>query len=194
MAFKINNIRVNPQGDLPRVDQTAFIDPSAQIIGNVHIGPNVYVGPNAVVRADEPDNKGKVLPVVIEEGCNIQDGVVIHALKGTSVRIGVRTSISHGCIIHGPCVVGADCFLGFRVVIFDSVLGEFVGVGVGAIVLNSQIPSHVLIPAGLVVAGHDQINHQRIVRPDELKFQKEVFETNQVLKAGYLNLLKQGTL
>jgi len=185
MNLKISNIRFNPQGDLPEIASTAFIDPSAQIIGNIHIGPDVYVGPNAVIRADEPDDAGRVSPVVIEEKCNIQDGVIIHALKGTSVRIGARTSISHGCIIHGPCVISPDCFLGFRAVIFNSTLEEFVWVGVGAIILESQIPSHVLIPAGLIVSSHDQINHQRIVREEELKFQKEVFETNQWLTKNY---------
>ena len=60
-------------GDRPIVDSTAYVDPSAQVIGNVHIGSEVYIGPNAVIRADEPDDNGDVKPVVIGSGCNIID-------------------------------------------------------------------------------------------------------------------------
>jgi carbonic anhydrase/acetyltransferase-like protein (isoleucine patch superfamily) len=47
------SLRPNRNGDWPRVDSTAYIDPAAQIIGNVHVGAEVFVGPNAVVGADE---------------------------------------------------------------------------------------------------------------------------------------------
>ncbi len=107
------SLRLNPEGDWPQVDPSAYIDPTAQLMGNVHIGPRVYVGPNAVIRADETDSKGMVLPIVIAPKCNIQDGVVIHAIGGTNVTIGLKTSLAHGCIIHGPCNLGQRCFMGF---------------------------------------------------------------------------------
>ena len=59
-----HGVRPNPSGDWPEIDLTAFVDPTALIIGNVCIGPNVYVGPQTVIRADEIDVKGKVYPVV----------------------------------------------------------------------------------------------------------------------------------
>ena len=65
-------IRPNPVGDWPKVDPTAFVDPSAQLMGNVVIGPKVYVGPMTVIRADEVDAHGKVHPVIIQEGTCIQ--------------------------------------------------------------------------------------------------------------------------
>lgn len=46
--------RWNPQGDYPQVDKSAYIDPTAVIVGKVNIGKNVFVGPTAVIRADEP--------------------------------------------------------------------------------------------------------------------------------------------
>ena len=82
-----HGVRPNPNGDRPEIDPTAFVDPSAQIIGNVRIGPNVYIGPQAVIRADEADTEGKVHPIVIKVESNIQDGVIIHARGGTSVKI-----------------------------------------------------------------------------------------------------------
>ena len=100
------SFRSNPNGNRPQVDSTAYIDPTAQIIGNVHIGTRVYIGPNAVVRADETDDKGQVQSIEIGDECNIQDGVIVHALGGTHVTIGRQTSLAHGCIIHGPCTLG----------------------------------------------------------------------------------------
>ncbi|MHC4192834.1 MAG: gamma carbonic anhydrase family protein, partial [Planctomycetota bacterium] len=80
----------NPNGDWPQVDPTAYIDPTARIVGKVHIGPEVFIGPNAVVRADETDDKGQVQPIEIQAQCNVQDGVIIHALGGTQVTVGRR--------------------------------------------------------------------------------------------------------
>jgi carbonic anhydrase/acetyltransferase-like protein (isoleucine patch superfamily) len=54
-----NSIRPNPHGDWPQIDSNAYINLTAQIIGNVRIGPHVYIGPNAVIRADETDDKGE---------------------------------------------------------------------------------------------------------------------------------------
>ena len=105
-------IRPNPQGDYPKIDKTAYIDPSAVIIGKVTIGRNVFVAPGAVIRADEPESF-----IRIGDNCNIQDRVVAHALANTSVIIGRNTSLSHGCIVHGPCVIGKGCFIGFGSVI-----------------------------------------------------------------------------
>ena len=99
-------VRPNPRGDWPQVDPTAYVDRTAQIIGLVQIGPRVFIGPNVVIRADEVDNNGEVKPIVVEAECNVQDGVIIHALAGAPVRIGSRTSLTHGSIVHGPCILG----------------------------------------------------------------------------------------
>jgi carbonic anhydrase/acetyltransferase-like protein (isoleucine patch superfamily) len=187
-----NGVRPNPRGDWPEVDPTAFVDPSAQIIGNVRIGPGVYVGPNAVVRADEIDTEGKVHPVVVQAECNIQDAVVIHAQGGSAVRIGARTSIAHGCIVHGPCVIGTDYFLGFRAVVFGATIEEAVWVGVGAIILEVSISSHTMVPAGSLVYSHDHVSHLRTTSAGEQQFQQNVLAANRILREGYWNLLKRG--
>jgi len=191
MVTSHRGIRPNPSGDLPEIDPTAFVDPSAQIIGNVRIGPGVYVGPNAVIRSDEADTGGKVHPVVVEADCSIQDGVIIHALRGSSVRIGPRAIISHGCIIHGPCVIGADSFIGFRAVVFGSTLEEEVWVGIGAIILESNLLSHTMVPAGSLTQSHDQSNDFRLTKPEEQQFQRDVLATNRLLREGYWNLFKE---
>ncbi len=111
-------LRKNPTGHYPDVSAKAFIDPTAIICGRVIIEENVFVGPYAVIRADEVDENGEILPIIIKRDSNIQDGVVIHSKAGAAVTIGERTSIAHRSIIHGPCSVGNDVFIGFNSVIF----------------------------------------------------------------------------
>ena len=123
-----------PGGHCPQVDPTAYIDHSAQLIGNVHIGPEVFIGPNAVIRADEADTEGRVHPIKICARCNVQDGVIIHALAGTEVTIDTCSSLAHGCVIHGPCTIGVGCFIGFRAVIYKASLAESVFVSASAVV------------------------------------------------------------
>ncbi len=186
-------IRPNPTGDLPEVDPTAFVDPAAQVIGKVKIGPRVYVGPGAVIRADEPDKKGKVSPIILHDDCSIQDGVIIHALEGSIVEIGKRAFISHGCIVHGPCTIGDDCFLGFRVLIFSSVLEQEVWVGTGATILEATIDSHTRVPAGFLVHSHDQADHMRAISQHHEQFRKDSVATSMALREAYLKLFaKEG--
>ena len=118
------NVRPNPTGDWPQIDPTAYVDPTATVIGLVRIGPRVFVGPNVVIRADEVDKHGEVKPIVIEAQSNVQDAVIIHALAGTEVTIGRRTSLAHGAIIHGPCTVAERSFVGFGAVVFMAKVGS----------------------------------------------------------------------
>ena len=105
-------LRKNPNGDYPQVSPEAYIDPTAIICGKVIIEEGVFVGPYAVIRADEVDETGSMQPIIIKSQSNIQDGVVIHSKSGAKVEIGQRTSIAHRSIIHGPCQVGDDVFIG----------------------------------------------------------------------------------
>ena len=102
-------IRKNPSGDLPKIAESAYVDRTAIICGKVVIGENVFVGPYAVIRADEIDSEGGMLPITIGANSNIQDGVVIHSKSGAAVTIGENTSIAHRSIVHGPCRIGDRC-------------------------------------------------------------------------------------
>ena len=193
MAISHNGVRPNPTGDWPKIDPTAFVDPSAQIIGHVRIGPNVYVGPQAVIRADETDAEGKVHPVMIETETNIQDGVLIHTRGGTSVTIGPRSSIAHGVIIHGPCVTGKECFVALRVVLYSATLEEGVWVGIGSIIMRTTVPSHTMIPAGSVVRCENDVRHFRLTSVNEEKYHRDVFEVAGTLRQDYLDLYSNST-
>jgi len=114
----------NPAGQYPAIDKSAYVDKSARIIGNVKIGKNVFIGPLAVVRADEPGSS-----IEIGDDCNIQDHVVIHAFSLSKVVVGNNSSLSHGSIVHGPCIIGRGCFIGFGCVVTDAVLGDNIATG-----------------------------------------------------------------
>jgi len=188
MASAFQNLRSNTVGDRPVIHPSTFIDPSAQIIGNVRIGPDVFVGPNAVIRADEPGSNGKVQPVVIEAESNVQDGVIIHSMGGTSVRIGQKTSIAHGAVIHGPCVVEKECFIAIRTVLYSVTLEDAVWVGIGSIIMRATIPSHTMIPAGSVIRSKDDVRNYRIINTKEQKYKKSVLEACAKVRQGYLTL------
>lgn len=185
-------IHPNPSGDLPQVDPLAYVDPTAQIIGKVRIGPRVFVGPNAVIRADEPDKSGCVAPIEIGFECNVQDGVIVHALAGAWVTIRPQTSLSHGCVVHGPCVVGNRCFVGFRAVVFDAELAEGVFVGPGAVVCHVQLPAHALVPAGTAIQSPEHAAKLASTGSVERAFMEEVVAMNVRLAEGYAQRRRDG--
>lgn len=185
-------MRPNFIGDWPKIDPAAFVDPSAQIMGNVHIGPDVYVGPLTVIRADEPDPAGKVHPVIIEAGSYVQDGVIIHAREGTEVRIGSGTNLAHGVIIHGPCLIAEGCFLALRATVYSSTLEEAVWVGIGSIIMRTTVPSHTMIPAGSVVRSNEDVRNYRLTNVKEIEYQKSVFKASAALRDGYKKFFGAG--
>ena len=179
-------IRVNPFGDGPVVDGTAYVDASAVVIGNVVIGAGVYVGPYAVIRADECDEEGRVHSIEIGAGCSVQDGVIIHALGGTRVVIGERTSLAHGCVVHGPCTVGAKCFVGFRAVVYDAALGDGAFVSAGAVVQGVELAADAFVPVGAAVAcSEDAERVVSTVSARDREFVKNVIKANAALAEGY---------
>lgn len=139
-------IRRNPKGEYPKIDKTAYIDPTAMIIGKVSIGKNVFVAPGAIIRADEPGSS-----VSIGDNSNIQDRVIIHALENSSVIIGKNTSLSHGCIVHGPCKIGKNCFVGFGSVVSRVLIKDNVFIKSLAVIEGVKILAKKLITSGAII-------------------------------------------
>jgi carbonic anhydrase/acetyltransferase-like protein (isoleucine patch superfamily) len=178
----------NSAGHIPRVDDKAFVHESTQVIGNVRIGRDIFVGPVAVIRADEPDDQGQVQSIVIKPQCNIQDGVIMHALGGSKISIGIRTSVSHGAVVHGPCKIGSNCFVGFRAVVFNAILGNCVYVGSGAVVQNVSIRTNALVPPGSVIVSQKDADQLGRIGPQERLFMETVVRKNSDLVKGYSRL------
>jgi carbonic anhydrase/acetyltransferase-like protein (isoleucine patch superfamily) len=146
------------RGVRPRVAPTAYIDSSAQVIGDVEIGEESSVWMCAVVRGD-------VNAIRIGRRSNVQDGVVVHAMLGThETHIGDEVTIGHAAVVHG-CTIAANCL-----------------VGIGAILLNgASIGSGSIVAAGTLVTENMQVPPRSLVMgsPGKVKrllTQKEVDE------------------
>lgn len=183
-----DNIRPNLAGDFPRIDDSALIDPSAQIIGNVRIAKDVFVGPLTVIRADQRGMNGKVEPILIEEEVNIQDGVIIHSDPGKGVLLGARTSVAHGVTIHGPCTIGRNCFLAMRSTVYSVTFEDSVWLGMGATAMLVTLPSFTMVPAGGVIRGYPDALGLRLVTDKEKAYMDQVLKENSRLRQDYLEL------
>lgn len=178
-------LQPDPKGHLPLVDTSAWLHPTAQLIGKVRIGADVLVCAGAILRADESTEDGEVSPVEIGPGTNVQDGVIVHALAGTEVVVGQGVSLAHGCVVHGPSVVSDGCFVGFRAVVFKSNLGEGAMVSAGAVVQSVDLPPGVHVPPGAAVTTEEEVAALRQVTPDERALLDAIAAENQALLAGY---------
>jgi carbonic anhydrase/acetyltransferase-like protein (isoleucine patch superfamily) len=164
-----------------KVSGGAFVDHTASILGDVTIGDEVYVAPNASIRADEPGSR-----IIIGNQCNIQDNVVIHALRDSIVEIGPGTTLGHGCIVHGPCTIGEGCFIGFGAVVFGCTLMD------GCVVLHRALITKALIPPFRLVGIGDVIDGDLITKdlpevPDDIsRFVASVRQTNVDLARMYI--------
>ncbi len=170
----------NPAGGMPRVSDTVYVSESTVIIGNVIIGEQVFIAQHASIRADEPDSM-----VIIGNGCNIQDNVIVHALTNTKVVVGDYSSLSHGCIVHGPIVVGKNCFIGFGAVIFDCSIGDSCFVSHGALVRGVNIASGKVVKDGAVVVGQIEADRLEEVTAEHTEFASSVARTNIMLAESY---------
>ena len=130
------------EGFRPVVHESAFVHPTAAVIGNVIIGRDVYVGPGAAIRADWG-------AVEINDGCNVQENCVIHMFPGTTVILDESAHVGHGAVLHGARI-GRNALIGMNAVIMD---GAEVGEEcvVGALTL---VPSEMRIPPRKVVVGN----------------------------------------
>lgn len=178
-------IRRNPNGDLPQIHDTAFVDPTAIICGKIIVHANVFIGPYAVIRADEVDANGNMETITIGANSNIQDGVVIHSKAGGRVEIGEYTSIAHRSIVHGPCKVGSRVFIGFNSVLFNCVVGEGSVVRHNSVVEGCTVPPGFYIPSTCNIHSDEELATIGRVTPDEAGFSESVAQANNELVIGY---------
>lgn len=125
-------------GIVPVVDPTAFVHPTAVLIGDVIVGPRCYVGPCASIRGDF----GRI---VLHEGANVQDTCVMHGFPGTDTVVEADGHIGHGAVLH-CCVIKRNALVGMNAVVMDeAVVGESAIVAACAFVkAGMQIPPRTL--------------------------------------------------
>lgn len=129
------------EGVRPVIDPTAYVHPTAVLIGDAIVGPRCYVGPGAVMRGDF----GRV---VMEEGSNLQDNCIMHAFPGMDCVIEVDGHIGHGAILHG-CRVKRNALVGMNSVVMDgAIIGDSAMVAAMAFV-----KAGFEVPDGMLAAG-----------------------------------------
>jgi len=141
------------RGRLPVVHPTAYVDASAQVIGDVEIGEESSLWMNVVMRGD-------VNVIRLGRRSNVQDGTVVHVMRDTHpTRIGDEVTIGHAAVVHG-CTIA------------DRVL-----VGMGAIVLNgAAIGEDSIVAAGTLVTEGMQIPARSLVMGSPAKIRRPLNE------------------
>ncbi|MEV0945224.1 gamma carbonic anhydrase family protein [Rhodococcus sp. NPDC049939] len=128
-------------GNSPQIDETAWIAPTAAVLGATTIGAEASVWYSAVLRADCDS-------ITLGAGSNIQDGVTVHTDPGFPVAIGRNVSVGHNAVVHG-CTVEDGALVGMGATIINgAVIGEGSLIAAGALVLEGQ-----KIPPRSLVAG-----------------------------------------
>ena len=98
-VYEIDGVR-------PVVHPSAYVHPSAVLIGDVIVGPRCYIGPLASMRGDF----GRL---ILEEGANLQDTCVMHGFPGEDTVVEVDGHIGHGAVLHG-CRIRRNAMVGMN--------------------------------------------------------------------------------
>jgi carbonic anhydrase/acetyltransferase-like protein (isoleucine patch superfamily) len=127
------------EGLAPQVHESAFVAPTATLVGDVIVEEGASVWYGAVIRAD-------YAPVIIRAGANVQDNATVHGPPGLTTDVGRGATIAHNCVVHG------------------AVIGDEALVANGAIVLDAaRIGRRTLVAAGSVVAAEAEFADNLLV-------------------------------
>ena len=136
-------------GVVPVVDPSAYVHPTAVLIGDVIVGPGCYVGPCASLRGDF----GRL---ILMAGVNVQDTCVIHSFPDHDTVINENGHIGHGAVLH-CCTIGRNALVGMNAVVMDNAV-----VGENAFVAAcSFVKAGMQVPPATLVAG----TPAKVVRP-----------------------------
>lgn len=145
-------------GIMPSIHPDAWIAPGAVIIGDVHIGAFSNIWFGCVVRGD-------VNSIRIGERTNIQDGTIVHVTRKTGpTSIGSGITIGHQALLHA-CTLEDDCFIGMGATIIDGVVvetGAFVAAG-AVVTPNKRVPKGQMW-------GGNPAKFMRDLKPEEAAF------------------------
>ncbi len=156
----------------PVKPRSAYVHPSAIVIGDVKLGNESSVWPGAIIRGD-------LAEIIIGERTNIQDGCMLHTGK-LKLTVGDNVTVGHGAILHS-CDIGSGSLIGMGAIVLDAAkIGENCVIGAGAV-----IPGGKDIPAGSVVIG----NPFRIIRqatPEDIKNNEDACRDYVELARNYI--------
>ncbi len=147
----------------PVLHPSAFLAPTAVVMGDVVVGEESSVWYTAVLRGDSA-------PIRIGSQVNLQDGTVVHVDEGVPCTVGNRVAVGHRAILHG-CTVEDDCLVGMGSIVLNHVvIGRGSLIGAGAV-----LPEGMRVPPGSVVLGVPG----KVVRPIDAELTRRITETWQ---------------
>jgi phenylacetic acid degradation protein len=166
------------EGVRPVIDATAFVHPTAVVIGDVVIGPGCLVGPGASLRGD-------IGRIIMHPGSNVQDNCTVHVFPGKSVVIEEMGHVGHGSVLHG-CTIKRNALVGMNCVIMDdAVIGEE-----SFVAAMSFVKAEMIVPPRTLVAGIPA----KVIREltdEEIKWKTEGTKVYQELARRYLASMKE---
>ncbi len=159
------------RGQSPTVPDSAFIDPTAVVIGKVTLGEHVGVWPNTTIRGDVAD-------ITIGDESNIQDNCCLHVDRGEPLVVGRRCVVGHSVTLHA-CEIEDGCLI-----------------GMGATVLSrSKIGAGSIIAAGALVVEGAEIPPRSLVAgvPGKVRRQTTDEELERIRRGadGYMELARE---
>jgi gamma-carbonic anhydrase len=157
------------RGVRPEIHPSAWVHPSAILIGEVRVGPRVTVWPCTVLRGDHGF-------IEVGEESNLQDGTICHGTDGVSTTtIGARVTVGHRALLHG-CTIADDCLIGMGAILLDNcTVGRFSIIGAAALVpVGRAVPERSLVLGvpGRVVRGVDDAEVDAVIRHGHREYQK----------------------
>jgi carbonic anhydrase/acetyltransferase-like protein (isoleucine patch superfamily) len=167
MKYALGDKEVKTAGD------DYYIAPGAHVIGDVTLGHNVSIWWNSVLRGDND-------PMVIGDGCNVQDGCVLHADPGFPLTLGENVSLGHMVMLHG-CTIGNQVLVGMSSTLLDGVVVED-NVVIGA---GSLVPPGKKLVSGYLYLG-SPVKQVRPLTEDELNYFHYACQNYVKLKNDYL--------
>jgi len=152
----------NFSGFAPQVATSAYIDPSAQVIGDVVIGERTSVWPCAVLRGD-------TAPIRIGDEVSIQDNSVLHADIGFPLTIGNRVTVGHLVMLHG-CTIEDDTLIGIGSIILN---GARIGKG-SVVAAGALVPEGMEVPPSTLVMGVPAKVKRAVTAEEQARFAEGV--------------------
>jgi carbonic anhydrase/acetyltransferase-like protein (isoleucine patch superfamily) len=130
------------EGRSPRVSASAWIAPTATLVGDVTVEDEASVWYGAVLRADFG-------PIIVRRGANVQDGSVLHGGADPVTEVGEGATIGHLCVVHG-CVIGTEALIGNGATVLDgAVIGARALVAAGATVAPGLVVADGMLAVGV---------------------------------------------
>jgi len=144
------------EGKAPRIHPTAFIAPTATLIGDVIVEERASVWYGAVLRGDFNQ-------IIVRAGANIQDNSVLHTTPAAPVEVGPGATVGHACVVHSA-TLGEECLIANGATVLDGAkIGARAMVGAGAVVTpNTEVP-----PGMLAVGGPARVTRSVAGTPAE---------------------------